>query len=126
MRMRLTVQKTLAHSLVTNVKTLHKNRSTRNRKPEPKIIVTSNNDIPFETLILKNWWPSITCYRKLTMSSNCLLFQESFKPLLQVLVYVFTIGDSSLLASGQESWMHGSQSFWLVERTFSIILLLLF
>ena len=22
-----------------------------------------------------------------------------------------TIGDSSLLASGQESWMHGSQSF---------------
>ena len=38
----------------------------------------------------------------------------------------FTIGDSSLLASGQESWMHGSQSFWLVERTFSIFELLLF
>ena len=38
----------------------------------------------------------------------------------------YTFGDSSLLAGGQDSWMHGSQSFWLVEKTFSIIQLFLF
>ena len=37
-----------------------------------------------------------------------------------------TIEDSSLLASGQESWMHGSQSFWVsLENLFNISIITL-
>ena len=39
----------------------------------------------------------------------------------------YNIGDSSLLASGKQSWMHGSESFYgLLSETFSIFQFLIF
>ena len=50
----------------------------------------------------------------------------SFKPFFRFWFYVCTFEDSSLLASRQESWMHGSQSFWVSwENLFNISIITL-